>query len=452
MKIQINKKRFIIILLMLASLNLSSYDHMGRIISVINNPLRALAVVGAGFMIIRKRKIQFTPIFWILLLMEFELLVSTLINNGSLWTWFATACGLFAFLLIFEAWSHDIKELIFALMPVMELLCYGNYLTILLFPHGLYVWQTDAGWITSFNWLLGYRTGFIAYLLPACVIAFLYRQYGGKRWREWGVYIVSFIMVALPPSRSATSAIGLTAFFLMLFFARKGIRFNVYLLAAINIAFFFIVVVFRLHEAFLGLIGSVFSKNIVTLSGRTPLWDNLLQLIKEKPLIGYGVQSLTGSVALLKFNYGANAHNIILHYLYQGGAIQLTLYLCLMATVYRHLRKAHDQVTAQVISAALFVFQIVGLTETLQGPFLCILYYFGFFAEQISADTVMTSEIVIKHKAALKRRLVFSNIHAEKKYAMNKTDAEIKISRTTSLVQPFGNRLLSLNIIGWHKH
>lgn len=412
MKIRIKKDRAVAFLLMLAALNLPSYDHIGGIISAINNPLRVVAVLGAGYMVIKKRAARLTSLFWYLFFMEFELLVSTLINNGSIWTWFAAACGLFAFVLIFEAWSHNIKELIFALMPLMELLCYGNYLTILLFPQGLYVWETDAGWVSPSNWLLGYRTGFITYLLPACVIAFLYRQYGGKRWREWGIYIVSFIMVALPPSRSATSAIGLTVFLIMLFIIRKGFKFNVYLLAGINITLFFVVVVFRLQEVFLGLIGQIFAKNIVTLTGRTPLWDNLLQLIKEMPLLGCGVQSLVGSVALLKFNYGANAHNIILHYLYQGGVIQLALYLCMMVILYRRLYKMQRQVVAQMVSAALFAFQIMGLVETLQGPLLYVLYYLAYFAEQISATTIVKSEKRIPHGADRRSLMPPSHIDA----------------------------------------
>lgn len=403
MKIRIKKDRAIAFLLMLATLNLPSYDYIGGIILAINNPLRALAVLGAGFMVIKKRAARLTPLFWYLFFMEFELFVSTLINNGSIWTWFAAACGLFAFILIFEAWSHNIKDLIFALMPLMELLCYGNYVTILLFPQGLYVWETDAGWVSQSNWLLGYRTGFITYLLSACVIAFLYQQYGGKRWREWGIYIVSFIMVALPPSRSATSAIGLTIFLLMLFIIRRGFKFNVYFLVGINITLFFVVVVFRLHEVFLGLIGQIFARNIVTLTGRTPLWDNLLQLVKERPLLGCGVQTLVGSVALLKFNYGANAHNIILHYLYQGGAIQLALYLCMMTIVYRRLHKMQGHMIAQVISAALFVFQIMGLTEALQGPFLCVLYYLAYFSDQTSTGTVANCLTSIPRKAYKKR-------------------------------------------------
>lgn len=390
MKIRILKERHIAFFLLLAAINLPSFDYMGSAVPIVNNLLRVLSVIGAGYMVIKKKKGKFTPLFVYLFLMRFELLISTIMNAGSMWDWFASTCGMFAFVLIFEAWSYDIKELIFGLMPLAELLCYGNYLTILLFPQGMYLKQTDVGWSTMQNWLLGYRTGFIGYLLPTCLIAFIYRQFGGKRWREWGVYIVSFIAVALPPSRSATSAIGLTVFFLLLCIVRRGFKINVYLLVGINVALFFTVVVFRLHEVFLGLIGQIFVKNITTLSGRTDLWDNLFQLIKKKPLFGCGVQSDAASTVLLRFNWGTNGHNLILHYLYQGGLIQLALYICMMVNIYKHLQKAQKKKTAQVVSAALFVFQIMGLTEAYQHPLMYLLYYFAYYAKQLSETVPST--------------------------------------------------------------
>ena len=388
MKIKVEKDRVLAFFLVLAALNLSSFDYMGPVVVAINDIARVASALCAGILALRRKAMRFTPLFWCLFLMELELLISTVINNASIWMWFVNACGLFAFVLILEAWSDNIKDFILAMMPLMELLCYGNYLTILLFPEGLYKFQNVAGWTSTQNWLLGYRTRFIAYLLPACLIAFLYRQYGGKRWREWGIYIVSFATAALPPSRTATQAIGLAVFFFMMFLICKGVKFDVYLLVGINIALFFIVVVFRLHEVFLGFIGQVFEKNITTLSGRTLLWDNLIQLIKEKPLLGYGAQTQEGAISLLKYNFGTNGHNIILHYLFQGGAILLVIYFCMMTIVYRKLRKAQARVTAQVISLTLFVFQIMGITEAYQmHPILYMIYYFAFWAEQISETT-----------------------------------------------------------------
>ena len=388
MRLRILKERGIVFFLVLAVISLPSYNYIGGgFLSTINDPLRVLAALGAGFMVIKKRSGRLTPLFIVLVFMQLELMVSTIINGGSMWIWFASTCQLLAFMLIFETWSYDPKNLIYALMPFVELLCYGNYLTILLFPEGLYTSENIAGWSSDANWLLGYRTSYINYLLPACLIAFIYRKYGGKWWREFGIYVVSFITVSLPPSRSATSAIGLTVFLIMLYLIRRGYKFNVYLLVTINVTLFFVVVVFRLHEVFLGLIGEIFEKNIATLSGRTVLWDNLFRLLKESPLFGYGVQTEEGSVGLLVVNYGTNGHNLILQYLYQGGAILLALYFCMMIIVYRHLKTAQEYTTAQAISAALFVFQIMALLEAYQHSFVYLLYYLAYFAKRIAMSS-----------------------------------------------------------------
>ena len=125
-------------------------------------------------------------------------------------------------------------------------------------------------------------------------------------------------------------------------------------------------------------------KNI-TFSGRTNLWDVLFQIIREKPLLGYGVQSEMEAIALTGYKFGTNAHGIVMQYLYQGGAIQLTLYILMLVVIYRRLRRTQDRAITQGISSVLFAFQIMGLAEAYQRhPILFSLYYFAYFAGSIS--------------------------------------------------------------------
>ena len=204
-----------------------------------------------------------------------------------------------------------------------------------------------------------------------------------------GIYIVSFLTVALSPAQTATSEIGLIILFFMLILVRRGFKFNIYALTLINVAVFFFVVIFRLQNVILDHFSDILRRNTTTISGRTPLWDNIFLAIREKPFWGYGVQTISDITDQLKFTYGTNGHNIILHYLYQGGIVQLCVYLLMMAFICRRLRSAQDKMITQGIIVTMFVFQIMGLTEAYQKyAFMYPLYFFAGALGNATAQSV----------------------------------------------------------------
>lgn len=386
MKIKFRKERAIAVFLVFGLLNLQLFDHMGALVSNLNNAFRVLSALGAGILLLRKKTVRVTPLFPCFLLMGFALFISTILNHSNVITCFGRICSLIALALIFEVWSDDVKELILALMPLMELLCYGNYLTILLFPKGMYSLHLNT-WSSAENWLLGNRNIMITYLFPACVIAFLYRQYGGKFWRTMGVYFISLLSVTLPPVASSTSTVGIIIFLLMLILIRSGFKFNAYFLLGMNVAAFFAIVVFRMQNWFLGEIVQLLGKNL-TFTGRTSVWDFYLQIISAKPLLGYGVMQAIDIFSKFRFT-ATNAHDMVFQFLYEGGAVQLALYLSMVVIVFKRLKMVQEQNVAQGLGAALFAFQIMGLTEAHQRfAFVFSLYYLAFFADQISKECV----------------------------------------------------------------
>lgn len=397
MRIKIIPERIITFLILFMSLNLSSYDYMGKVMSELKNILQILSFFLAGLLFFIKKKGSFTPLLFWTAGLEIVLFFSTLINEGSFRTYFGENIGIVVIVLIFEVWSSNLQELVYIMLPLMELLCYGNYLTILLFPEGMYSSYKGVGiWYSTSNWLLGFRTSFIAYLLPACLIAFLYQQYGGKRWREMGIYIVSFLTVALSPAQTATSTIGLVILFFMLILVRRGFKFNIYILAFTNVVAFFFVVIFRFQNVILGYFSDILRRNTTTLTGRTLLWDNIFLAIKEKPFWGYGVKTTSDVVNQLKLIFGTNGHNIILHYLYQGGIVQLFVYLLMIAFLCKKLRSVQDKMITQGIIVTLFAFQIMGLTEAYQlYAFMYSLYGFACFADKFdnAAEYLANSRI-----------------------------------------------------------
>lgn len=115
--------------------------------------------------------------------------------------------------------------------------------------------------------------------------------------------------------------------------------------------------------------------------GRLLLWEDVYELIKEKPFLGYGTGSSNKILAqkykekghLLFLENKFNAHNTYLELLLVGGVALLLIYLSiLLAILYFGIKRKNF-----VLTSFFLIISITGLTETLfrvQG-----IVYFSFF-------------------------------------------------------------------------
>lgn len=148
-----------------------------------------------------------------------------------------------------------------------------NFATVLLFPQGMYEFNTFTQ-----NYFLGYRNNSIMLFFPAIIFSIVrsLRKYNKLTLSSFVITAVSFATVIL--AFSATSVIGMTVFtlFLLLALINKMPNFlNIITYLAINIAYFFGVIILRLQEAFAFIIVDMLGRDL-TFTGRTKIWDSAL--------------------------------------------------------------------------------------------------------------------------------------------------------------------------------
>ena len=375
--IRINKKCVFLFILLLLSTNLEIFNYAGNhVLELLEEIFRILALASAGFWWVMKRKRTISPIFIMFIIMLIWLLFSTMINHGNFYGFLVTYIPPILFSgFIVENMKDDLVNFIKTSMFLGEVLCYANFLTVLLFPDGLYSTYTNSFlWYSTKNWLLGNRNIFISYLLFFNFIAFLHRCLGGSRLREWGIHIISLFSVLLV--KSATSTIGLVVLIAMFFLIKtEKIKFHVYMLATINVLMFFGIVVFRIQYMFSFIIEDLLGKSL-SFSGRTLLWDSVERLIVAQPIYGYGVPKPGFFQYLLGISFAGHAHNLILNYLCRGGMVYLGMYLFLLYLIYHQLFKAQNRVEYQCTIAVLFVLQIMGLSEPFENNAYVYMIYF----------------------------------------------------------------------------
>lgn len=315
-----------------------------------------------------------------LALFEATFLISTLINNVSIYTFVKEK---YIQIVIYMGFSLCVmwpRETIKLLLLIGEILTYINLITIFLFPSGLYVNITT-------NWFLGFKNYYIPFYWMSLVAAFLYNRYENRHSPR--PFILAFSMaVSLYLVNSSTSILMIALFCgLCILLGNKSYKYlNSISFYITNIILFYIVVVKRIIEAFSFIIITVFHKNI-TLSGRTLLWDHVISLIGKKPLLGYGCISIEESRRLTGLSFGTHAHDTILQYIYIGGIISLLFFLIFNFFIMKKLFYFRETYTGKVLSIAVFVYYIGCLTETYTNGLI-----FGLFALANSIEFLVSCE------------------------------------------------------------
>lgn len=241
-----------------------------------------------------------------------------------------------------------------------------NFATVLLFPQGMYEFNTFTQ-----NYFLGYRNNSIMLFFPAIIFSIVrsLRKYNKLTLSSFVITAVSFATVIL--AFSATSVIGMTVFtlFLLLALINKMPNFlNIITYLAINIAYFFGVIILRLQEAFAFIIVDMLGRDL-TFTGRTKIWDSALAAFAKSPVFGVGEIENQASRDLIG---ATHAHNYYLDLLYKSGLPGFLIFFAILiicgVALYRNRKNGKIPF---VVSGAICAFMIM-----LQSEAYYNIYYF----------------------------------------------------------------------------
>lgn len=248
------------------------------------------------------------------------------------------------------------SELLNAFLLLYETLIGFNFLTMLLYPGGLYYTPMQ----NMDNWLLGYRNMFIYYFLPALSLELVWAVRKQKHLRFYLVLAVCVSSMAM-----GGSATGLVAILLFALLSVSGLYrwkwINGISVTTAWLAAFVAIVVFKvqtLMQPLLDLLGRT-----ATFSGRTGIWENTWKAILENPIFGYGVQSEEIRTQVTQNALGITAHNMIFEQWYCYGAIGLALLAVFIGLCAYALHTCRGQRQAGALCIGMGCFFVVMLFE-----------------------------------------------------------------------------------------
>lgn len=289
--------------------------------------------------------------------------ISTILNKADISGGiFLTIRTMAICMLIDYGLKIDTKTFLDSFEFLLSTLVYMNLISILIFKDGMYV-NTSVGYTE--NWLLGYRNLHILYILPAILVSFLNSYYtkGKLCNRNYILLVLSLLSIVLV--KSSTSLVGITVLivFLVLNKILKNEKiFNIKNYFFVYIVSFFSIVIFRIQNLFKFIIVDILDRDL-TFTGRTYIWDYVIEFIKQKPIIGYGIEESNVRLNKTTFMVSTHAHDQILEIIYKSGIVGIIVYAYILIKSVYEVYKYRKTKISQFISIIIFAYLFMMLTE-----------------------------------------------------------------------------------------
>ena len=265
---------------------------------------------------------------------------------------------------------------------LLEVYTYVNFLSIILYPKGLY----DATLYSGNYWFLGYKNVMIRFLLPAIVLNAIMAVYSKKKY-NLRLYLLIIISVATEWFVDCkTGIIGIAIVIVMMFvFTRRKIpRFinaknGLICIGVLSVA----LGTTSLLNEFSGVLAGL--GETVSVFSRQAVWFRAIQLFINSPIIGYGLRTNDGYRQLINLSTGwgyfSHPHNYILYGLIQGGLIELLMIVYLIVKISHICLKNRNNYMAKMLIVFYIASFVMGITESLVG--YTLLFPIALFAENL---------------------------------------------------------------------
>lgn len=296
------------------------------------------------------------------------LVYSTFVHKGAVYQSLVECFSVISVVLLYDAaYSNRKSVFISAQMFCFELMVYINLLTEILYPDGLYSSGNGFVFYTK-HWFLGLYNMHTRYYFPALLFCWLYKEVTGKKLRAY--LLMASILVASIRVWSGGTLLSLGIMMIVYSLLKNRTRvFNYYNYWLLHVVFFVFIVILKLQDNFIWLIDGILGK-WGSLINRMNLWDIVIKLIHDSPIIGHGIHTSIARIIEDGISFGAHAHNLVLEILYQGGLINLVLWISIVIIAGKKLYRYRDSTESKIIATAFLGWCIHTLVEPYSTPFL----------------------------------------------------------------------------------
>jgi O-antigen ligase len=370
---KIKKKVFLWLLLVIPFFYPNSIA--GTLMATIWHQWKIVAVLMCGVYIFQnfKRLKYLEKVTWVIILFYIMQIIATRINKIDITYDLKTAIMMSCFVIVISLIVYkEGNEGILFFYQLLHMLVWLNFASVILFygegivrdsyDTAVYFWSTK-------NHIISIT---LAYLVIAYYI--FNEGYIVKR-KYWMGVIASIVAVFLMGSSTAIAALFVYGVFIFCcnICGKKGRIVNMKMAVVIGILADIAIVVFRIQERLGGIISKVFGKD-TTLTGRTDLWDQALELVGINTWFGKGNSYALNQYGWLTKQYWNSgtqtledvyfvSHNQFLEIMVNGGLICLIPFIGIFYWLIQSAKRIQNSKYKMIIGAALIAYFIAMITD-----------------------------------------------------------------------------------------
>ena len=336
-----------------------------------------------------KFKMKLSVVTDFIIIIEGIIFVSTIVNHGSLSNAFSNVISLIYIALLIN-WCVEKKQsesMIHSMMIHLELCTYINFATLILKPDGFFS-RTILGYSRTKEWFLGSDHYFIIWAIPAFLIAWIFKEYTGKKTRSYLLIIVTAITQFI--KGSSTGIVGVALFFIWMLLPLIRKLMTPSRCVVIATILFFSIVYFQSSDFLEPIIVDILGKDM-TFTNRLEIWDNAIKAIIASPFIGHGVLYNEQVVDLLgmlqngfRWEGATHCHCQFLQVGFKSGITGLALYVASIVLSFAKCKKSENRNLAQVATVCMFILCIISITEVYEYAQTYMLFILPYYINEIS--------------------------------------------------------------------
>lgn len=325
-------------------------------------------------------RLKITKTMILIILLEFTILLSSIINRVDVFKPLTNLLTIVGFSMLVElSIKQGIKNLIDCILMISGPMFLINFLLTICYPNGLTFADLYMNNALNPLYFLTLDNGFSKWILPFLSLIFI-RYSNGDRINKFiksFYWILGLITIIIIDSASSIFIYILFTVSVYIFEKIRGIKIPITSISIGYIVSFIVIIILGWGNRIIGIVTNLLGRS-PTLTGRTELWKMSIDIIKKKPILGYGYTS--GNIKIWGGYF--SSHNQILELLIHGGIITLIILILLMIRTLKKIRK-YNSYFINMVFATLFLFFIIFFVETGMNIYL---FAFIIFANSYCED------------------------------------------------------------------
>ena len=271
--------------------------------------------------------------------------------------------------------QQDLKGTLKVFVFLLDVYAILDFISLIVFPNGLYISRSYQA--TDYVcWFLGYKNPQVRFLLPYIALLLIRDNVFYKKTTKLSYIKIVFIIFITLKLKSTTGLIGAVLFLTLnfIFGSKKISKLKYYVLKILNIKIIYILIAilavlmifFGIQNNFAFFIEDILHKD-VDLTDRIYVWNTVIDVVKDKVVLGEGVMYAELSREVVG---ASHAHNYFLNTVYNGGIISLVLLSIIWLITGKESNKYIDNYNVRIVVFMSIVFLVMGLTESLTATIL----------------------------------------------------------------------------------